>query len=188
MPPVRSCIACRERGAPDELIRLVRHPDTGEVLVDLATKLPGRGAWVHCTRSCVQAVCASPAALSRAFKAKVQCPDLSTRLAEQLRLAALQGVSMASASGSLVGGHDRLTAALRAQELRQVILATDAAERTLKSIRTAASDDVIFVSLGVGRDTLGERTGRGARAALGVLPTRGSAYLQRQLRRLRDLG
>lgn len=188
MPPVRSCIGCRERGGPDELVRLVRHPDTGDVVVDLPGKLPGRGAWIHPRSACVAAVSDSPAALSRAFKEKVECADLRERLLARLRGAALEGLSMASASGSLVGGHDRLTAALRSEQVRWVVLAGDAAERTVRSLRSAADPAVEFVQLDIGRDALGERLGRGSRAAVGVLSTRGAAYLRRQLHRLRDLG
>ena len=50
---------------PDELIRFVRGPD-GQIVPDLARRLPGRGVWVDATResvaAAVQAQGASPGA------------------------------------------------------------------------------------------------------------------------------
>ena len=40
---VRTCIGCRRRAAPRELVRLVRTPDGR---LEIGTTLPGRGAWL----------------------------------------------------------------------------------------------------------------------------------------------
>jgi predicted RNA-binding protein YlxR (DUF448 family) len=188
MPPVRTCVACRERDDPDSLIRMVGHPESGEVVVDLSAKLPGRGAWVHPRQTCVDRLQAKPAMLHRALRAEVDVGGLRERIRARVLEAALDGLSMASASGSLVGGHDQLSAALRSDAVRMVVTANDASPRTLASLQNAASDDVIFVQLELGREALGERIGRGARAAVGVRSTRGAAHLRRQLRRLHGLG
>ena len=149
---------------------------------------------------CISILKKHPRAQKRSFR-KVETKDLAEVIQEALHRAALDGVSMAAASGSLVGGHDKLVSEILAGAVRQVVLADDASPRTVQSLRTAADrareeaeeagervHDVIFVTLPIGREALGTRTGRGARAALGVRPTRGSAFLRRQLRRLRDLG
>lgn len=191
MPAERMCVACRERAAPDALVRLVRHPVTAEIVVDLPGKLPGRGAWVHPERRCVQDLQKKGGKLARALDGSVDASDLRERILAALHRAAADGISMASASGSLVGGHDRLVKELLGGAVEQVILASDASPRTVASIRRAAQEaeqDVVFVELPFTRDDLGSRTGRGARAALGVRPTRGSAFLRRQLRRLGNLG
>jgi len=198
---VRTCVACREKAGADELIRLVRHPVDGTVVVDLPGKLPGRGAWVHPTAACVGQLQKKGGKLAHALKGQVDTSDLGERIRAALHRAALDGVSMAAASGSLVGGHDKLAGELAAGGLRLVVVADDASPRTIESLRTAASRavqeaaelgepvvDVHFVTLPIGREALGTRIGRGARAALGVRPTRGSAFLRRQLHRLRDLG
>jgi predicted RNA-binding protein YlxR (DUF448 family) len=49
----RMCIATRESGSPDELIRFVAAPD-GTVVPDLKRTLPGRGCWVKIDRSLVE--------------------------------------------------------------------------------------------------------------------------------------
>lgn len=188
MPPVRSCVACRERGDPDELIRLVAHPVTGGVVVDLPGKLPGRGAWVHPRAACVTKVCAKAGVLSRALRTQVTIEGLGEQIRQRVVDGVLDGLSMAAASGSLIGGHDKLSAALREGTVRVVVTASDASARTLQSLHDAAPDEVVFVPLGIRREDLGRRIGRGERAAVGVRSTRGAAHLRRQLRRLHGLG
>ena len=52
--PVRTCIGCRARAPKRELIRIVRSRDGGLAL-DLTQTAPGRGAYVHASRTCVAA-------------------------------------------------------------------------------------------------------------------------------------
>ena len=55
--PVRTCVGCRKRELAVELLRVVA-VSTGNgnlaVIVDTATSLPGRGAWLHPVPQCVQ--------------------------------------------------------------------------------------------------------------------------------------
>lgn len=46
-PLIRSCIACRKREHPAELLRVVK--DVDQVIPDPQHLLPGRGAWLHRT-------------------------------------------------------------------------------------------------------------------------------------------
>lgn len=186
--PERMCVSSRSREAPDSMIRLVRHPVTGVIVVDLPGKLPGRGAWVLPHR--VSDLKKKPGKLTRALGAEVDTSELDTLVRDAIVRAILDGISMAAASGSLVGGHDRLAHELRQGGLSAVIVASDASSRTVASLERALDEEnrVAFVKVPLGRDALGERTGRGPRAALGVRSTRGAAFLRRQLRRLRDLG
>ena len=48
--PQRTCVACREVMPKRKLIRIVR--TDGGVRVDLSGKMPGRGAYLHNTRTC----------------------------------------------------------------------------------------------------------------------------------------
>ena len=53
---MRTCVGCRKRELADELLRVVAVPTgNGEyaVIVDTATSLPGRGAWLHPVPRCV---------------------------------------------------------------------------------------------------------------------------------------
>ena len=49
--PQRTCVACREIKAKQELVRLVRIDD-GSVKVDTGGKKPGRGAYLCRTQEC----------------------------------------------------------------------------------------------------------------------------------------
>ncbi|MGY6498175.1 MAG: YlxR family protein [Microcella sp.] len=53
MEPVRTCVGCRQRAPRTELVRCVARD--GTVVVDASASLPGRGAWVHGTRDCIEA-------------------------------------------------------------------------------------------------------------------------------------
>ena len=51
MEPVRTCLGCRSRADTSALLRVVARE--GEVVPDPSATLPGRGAWVHPTTTCV---------------------------------------------------------------------------------------------------------------------------------------
>ncbi len=68
--PRRTCVACREEGTKDELIRLVRGPDG--VAVDVTGRASGRGAYLHRSAGCVEEA-RKKGGLARALKAPV--PD-----------------------------------------------------------------------------------------------------------------
>lgn len=66
MDPLRTCVACRQRAARGELLRVVLID--GQLQVDERAVLQGRGAWVHPTVKCLkQAV--SRGAFARALRA-----------------------------------------------------------------------------------------------------------------------
>lgn len=50
MSPVRTCVGCRAAVSSADLIRVVAD---GSVL-RMARKAPGRGAWLHPSRSCLE--------------------------------------------------------------------------------------------------------------------------------------
>jgi uncharacterized protein len=52
VPPIRTCVGCRVRGAKPELIRLV--VAGGEIVPDITARLPGRGAYLHRSLACLE--------------------------------------------------------------------------------------------------------------------------------------
>ncbi|MTE23111.1 YlxR family protein [Microbacterium sp. ZXX196] len=52
MDPVRTCVGCRARASRSALLRVV-HTES-RLVVDDGGSMPGRGAWVHPRRSCVE--------------------------------------------------------------------------------------------------------------------------------------
>ena len=114
--------------------------------------------------------------------------SLEEDLLKVLHEAALDGLSMAQASGSLVGGQTLLAKALQDRLVSHIVFATDASERTLDGLRARADSAVVFCGFPLDRDALGRRIGKGTRAAVGIRPSRGSLHLRTQLRRLSALG
>ncbi len=185
--PQRTCIACRTQDDRAELLRLVLDPD-GNVAIDLRAKLPGRGAWVHARADCLDRVQREPKTLGRALRAEVYTPELAVKVRSLLRAAVLDGLSLAAAGGGLVGGADLLEAALREGRVLEVVVASDAAERTVRHLRDAAPEVPTTVVDGLTRDVLGARIGRRSLAAVGVADVPAARHLLRTLRRLRDAG
>jgi uncharacterized protein len=64
--PMRTCVGCKERAEKGRLVRLVVAEGEG-VRVDGTGSAPGRGAYVHRERACVEAAIAR-GALSRALR------------------------------------------------------------------------------------------------------------------------
>ena len=67
--PYRSCVACRRSAPRSELLRFARGPD-GSVVVDVAARAPGRGAWTCASVACVRRA-VERSAFERAFGAPV---------------------------------------------------------------------------------------------------------------------
>ena len=69
--PMRQCMGCRERKEKRELIRVVRSPE-GTVSLDFKGKLPGRGAYI----------CPSETCLKKALKSKALDRNLEVAVPE----------------------------------------------------------------------------------------------------------
>jgi predicted RNA-binding protein YlxR (DUF448 family) len=76
--PVRTCVGCRERVAQRDLLRLAA-VSNGSIRVDPGRLLPGRGAYVHRRRACVEV------ALARGAVARVLRTGLDEHGAATLR-------------------------------------------------------------------------------------------------------
>jgi uncharacterized protein len=79
--PERTCVGCRGRAPKRMLLRLAVDLD-GTVVVDASGRQPGRGAYVHRDRSCMDAALAQ-GALVRALRAGA-APDPTARLRQEI--------------------------------------------------------------------------------------------------------
>lgn len=132
----RMCIATRESGSPDELIRFVAAPD-GTVVPDLKRTLPGRGCWVKIDRSLVERAVAKKL-FARALKADVKAADDLAERVERLFLQQLlQMMNMARKAGQLVTGSAKVDAAIRSGAAIAVFHSTDAAADGVRKIDQA---------------------------------------------------
>src|SRR5690625_7804877 len=50
---VRTCVGCRVKAPRSALVRIVLIPHTPRAEVDERTDAPGRGAWLHADRACL---------------------------------------------------------------------------------------------------------------------------------------
>ncbi|HLV05224.1 YlxR family protein [uncultured Georgenia sp.] len=50
---VRTCVGCRAKAPRSALVRVVLVPHTQRAVVDERTDAPGRGAWLHADRACL---------------------------------------------------------------------------------------------------------------------------------------
>ena len=89
------------------LVRFVSGPD-GEVVPDLARKLPGRGVWVAADRASV-ATAAKKNLFARSAKAPLKAgPDLADEVERLLRARVLSGLGLARRAGELVMGFEKV--------------------------------------------------------------------------------
>lgn len=101
--PMRTCIATGEEGAPERMIRFVVGPE-GEIVPDLARRLPGRGMWVRAERAALQRA-VEKNLFSKAARASVKAPaDLVERVERLLLERALGDLGRARRAGRAVAG------------------------------------------------------------------------------------
>jgi hypothetical protein len=105
--PSRLCAVTRVQRPTDELLRFVLGPE-GNIVPDLALRLPGRGVWVEARRETVTAAVRRKV-FARSLRQQVaipaNLPDLIERLMA-LRLA--EAISIANKAGLLVAGFSKV--------------------------------------------------------------------------------
>jgi uncharacterized protein len=138
--PERRCIATGESGPTDRLIRFALSPD-GEVVPDLAARLPGRGVWLTADRALAERA-VKKRLFSRGFRAQVKAADdLPDRLEALLveRLVALIG--FARKAGQAVTGAEKVRARILSGQAAVLLQARDGApggRRKLAALARAA--------------------------------------------------
>jgi predicted RNA-binding protein YlxR (DUF448 family) len=119
------------------LIRFVAGPD-GQVVPDLARKLPGRGLWVLAERAAVETA-ARKGLFSRAAKAKLTAaPDLADQVERLLRRRLLSGLGLARRAGDLTSGFEKVSAAIVSGKAAWLIEASDGAADGRRKLRGQA--------------------------------------------------
>lgn len=124
----RRCIVTGEVRDEAHLIRFVVSPD-GEVVPDLAAKLPGRGIWVGAERALLERAVAKNQ-FAKAAKASAKASaDLADRT-EKLIVQRMQGdLGMARKSGALILGFGNVERALQSDAPPVLLIeASDGAE------------------------------------------------------------
>ena len=124
--PERTCAVTRATLGPDELIRFVRGPD-GQVVPDLAGRLPGRGVWVGCDRATV-AQAARKNVFARSLKRPCSVPNgLEDLVGDLLRDRLCGALSLANKAGLVKCGFTKVEIAVEKGEAFALLHAADAA-------------------------------------------------------------
>lgn len=120
-----------------QLIRFVAGPD-GEVVPDLGRKLPGRGLWVHASRSAVETA-ARRGLFSRAARTRLTAaPDIAAQVETLLLRRVLDGLGLARRAGELISGFEKTLSTVSAGRAAWLIEALDGAEDGRRKLLGAA--------------------------------------------------
>lgn len=123
--PIRTCIATGETGAPERMIRFVVGPE-GDVVPDLARRLPGRGLWVKAERAAVERAVAKNL-FAKAARASVKpAADLAERVERLLLERALADLSRARRAGRAVSGFVKVEQMMGQRRAGLLIVADEA--------------------------------------------------------------
>jgi hypothetical protein len=125
--PARTCVVTRTVRPADELLRFVAAPD-GTIVPDIQGKLPGRGAWVACSRATVAAAVRGKA-LNRALETGTRvAPDLADQVERLLVKRAMDALSLANKAGLVVTGFAKVEAEIGSGAVRVLLHGTDGSE------------------------------------------------------------
>lgn len=128
----RRCILTGESSERDGLLRLAISPD-GLVLPDVASKAPGRGAWITPNQALLESALADGGlrkGLMRAFKgAPLTIPDdLAVRIEAALSRQLCERLGLELRSGKIVLGSARIEEQARSGRLAALLHASDSSE------------------------------------------------------------
>ena len=159
----RTCILSGKSLPRDRLIRFVAGPD-GHAVVDLAEKLPGRGAWIELSADSLRRA-DDRKLLNRRIGAGFGDVEADIKqIARMLRMRAIATAGMARRAGCLVGGAGKLAA--EAACFVGLLAAPDASEREFRRLSSRLAVDWTSRSLDAGE--LGRIFGRDSLAFVGL--------------------
>jgi len=135
--PLRRCIVTREVLPKAALVRFVVAP-SGEIVPDVAERLPGRGLWVKAERAALAA--AAKAHFAKAARRPVVVPpDLETRTATLLAQRCLDVIGLARRAGQAVAGFEKVRDGLTRGKVAVLLAAADGAADGRAKLKSAAA-------------------------------------------------
>ena len=146
---MRRCLASGEIRPKSELIRFALSPD-GQVVPDVAGKLPGRGFWLLPRRDMIDKACARRL-FDKAAQASVDVPpDLAGQVEGALRDRCLGLIGLARRSGVLTAGYEKARTRLSKGQAAVLIEALDGAvggQSKMKALAHTVSPGVPIIAL-----------------------------------------
>jgi uncharacterized protein len=137
--PLRRCIVTREVLPKESLVRFVIGP-AGEVVPDVAGKLPGRGLWVRAERVALANAVAKNLFAKAARKSVAVPVDLVDRTTALVAQRCLALIGLARRAGQAVCGFEKVRDALRQERIGVVLAASDGAADGRGKLRALAGE------------------------------------------------
>jgi predicted RNA-binding protein YlxR (DUF448 family) len=153
--PQRTCIATGEQGAPERMIRFVVGPE-GDVVPDLARRLPGRGMWVQASRTAVERAVTKNLFARSARRSVRPAADLAARVERLLLERVLADLGRARRAGRAVAGFVKVEEMIGRRRAGLLVVADEAQGDGLGKLRARS---VPIVRLG-DAEALGRLFGR----------------------------
>jgi hypothetical protein len=122
-----------------ELLRFVVGPD-GEIVPDVAARLPGRGLWLTARRDIVERAAAKRLFARAARRLVTVPPDLADRVEALLVRRCGEALGLARRAGSAVSGFERVAEAVRRGHAGALLFALDGAEAGRRKLGALGRD------------------------------------------------
>src|SRR5512133_620863 len=186
--PQRSCLGCRQVRSKDSLIRYVLSPQ-GEVVPDIDSKLPGRGAYTCVSEQCLRSAL-KQRHFSRAFKHEVitATPDEMSEQIERVMHARILGyIGLANRSGKVVSGGSMVSDAIRGGHKPGLILLAKDVSASIgdKIVLLAAVHRITCIHI-LSKDDFGAILGKAPRSAVAIKAGGFVLQLTREIERYRN--
>jgi len=133
----RRCLATRQSLPRERLVRFVVDP-AGDIVPDIAARLPGRGVWLTAERGAISLAVAK-GLFAKAARRRVQAaPDLPDQVESMLARRSLDLLGLARRAGQLVAGFDQVADWLRHGKVAVLLGARDGAADGRRKLRALA--------------------------------------------------
>ena len=136
--PERRCIVTGLVQPKADLLRLVVGPE-GQLVVDLARKLPGRGIWLSPRRDVINTAMAKKAFARAAKRQVLVAADLADQIESLLVGRCLNNLGMARRAGQAIAGYEKVRAEITARRAGMVIEASDGSVEATARMRALGS-------------------------------------------------
>ena len=130
----RRCIATGEIHDRSNLLRFVVGPN-GELVADMASRLPGRGLWLTPRRDILESAIARRLFARSAHRAIITPPGFADRVEALLVQRCLDAIGLGRRAGIAVAGFEKACEVVRAGKAALLLLALDGAEGARRKIR-----------------------------------------------------
>jgi hypothetical protein len=136
---LRRCIATGTIGDRSRLLRFVVHPN-GELVPDVASRLPGRGLWLTPRREILENAIARRLFARSARRPVAIPPGLADCVENMLVQRCCDLIGLARRAGLAVAGVEKVREAVRTKKAGLLVLALDGAEGGRRKMRSLGRD------------------------------------------------